>query len=304
MNTAAKTLERAGFGTTPPEQGQWMLLDNYSVIAVQGEDAGIFLQGQFSNDIDALAPGRCQLNAYCNPKGRVLALTRVLKRDAGFILLVPSDVAPNFIQRLRMFVMRAKVVFDMEDQPVAVGTWGPLTGLPDDAETFQCDQEGFRKVCLVARESLAKFDNDCEAGSDLWKLLDISSGIPQVYSQTVEQFIPQNINLDLVDGVNFRKGCCPGQEIVARVKYRGRSKQRMIAGTVITDASVSPGEPVFVAGEDNRKAGLIIDAVNLGEGTVCVSAVAPSPLETELALMSGDGPRISIVALPYDVEQS
>ena len=284
-----------------PRDWRWMSLDTMSLVRVSGEDAQSFLQAQFSNDIDSLVSGETQLNAYCNPKGRVLALPRVLKTHDALFMLVDSAIAPEFIQRLKMFVMRAKVEFEVDGQPTAVGIWGDTQIGDTLLPVSKSDTGDLRKIALCTENMLRSLPAAREADVKLWRLMDIVFGIPQIYPATREAFIPQNINLDLVDGVSFRKGCYPGQEIVARVKYRGRSKQRLIAGTLNVDKSPLAGEEIHVSGGEPRKAGTVVDAVEISSGFSCISAVVTYPIESELALGTADGPVITTLDLPYEI---
>jgi len=141
-------------------------------------------------------------------------------------------------------------------------------------------------------------------GDDSWRLADILSGIPQVYAQTAEQFIPQMINLDRVGGLSFTKGCYPGQEIVARLRYRGRVKQRMLAGIARGLAALAPGDPVHCSRRAGQKVGQVVDAVptDRSRGEYAFSATAPVPLSDAEALRVGPAPGAACarIALPYE----
>ena len=287
--------------TDDPDDWRWMPLNSVSVIRVSGADAQSFLQAQFSNDIDSLAPGRTQLNAYCNPKGRVLALPRVINAGEDLCMLVDSGIAPEFLQRLKMFVMRAKVTFDTEEQPQAIGIWGVPPEVENTFPIGQPDQGDLRHIALCTEDMVQSLPAERETDVKLWRILDIFFGIPQVFAATREAFIPQNLNLDLVDGVSFRKGCYPGQEIVARVKYLGRAKQRLIAGTVCAQNPPVAGEEIHVSGHAPKKVGTVVDAVEMTPGRVCISAVVPHPIETALAVGSAEGPVIDVADLPYEI---
>lgn len=290
-------------------------LDSHALIEVTGDDARDFLQGQFSNDLsevgDAANPARrCQLNAYCNPKGRVLAVMRLVRHDRGWWMVVPAGLADPLISRLKMFVLRARVEIAPKPQTA-------LLGLINGA---QCTGgRGLERVPVrgvVPRQMMIGEPQAVDAfiranalepasGDGPWRLADILSGIPQVYAQTAEQFIPQMINLDRVGGLSFTKGCYPGQEIVARLRYRGRVKQRMLAGVARGLAGLAPGDPVYCdqrAGQNPRKVGQVVDAVPTNRGEYTFSATAPVQLSDGETLRVGPAPGAALtrIALPSE----
>lgn len=289
-------------------------LDSHALIEVTGDDARDFLQGQFSNDLsevgDASDPARrCQLNAYCNPKGRVLAVIRLVRCDGGWWMIVPAGLAEPLISRLKMFVLRARVEIAPKPQTA-------LLGLINDA---QCaGGRGLERVPVrgvVPRHIMIGEPPAVDAfmranalegasGDDRWRLADILSGIPQVYAQTAEQFIPQMINLDRVGGLSFTKGCYPGQEIVARLRYRGRVKQRMLAGVAGGLAGLAAGDPVHSDQRPGQKVGLVVDAVptDRSRGEYAFSATAPVQLGDGETLRVGPAPGAALtrIALPYE----
>ncbi|MYJ51753.1 MAG: folate-binding protein, partial [Gammaproteobacteria bacterium] len=136
-----------------------------------------------------------------------------------------------------------------------------------------------------------------------WKLCDILSGLPQIYAETVEECIPQHVNMDLVNGISFSKGCYPGQEIIARLKYLGKSKYRLCAATAEAPKPVFPGEPLFTAEQPRQKAGVVIDAVATGKGRCCLSAMLKIDRgeHPPAHLGSADGPGLTLGSLPYSV---
>lgn len=292
--------------------GAAVALDSLAYIEVTGADARDFLQGQFSNDLDAVAAGdadggapACQLNAYCNPKGRALAVMRVLRLGDGWLLLAPAALAEQLIKRLRMFVLRAKV--SIESRPVVLRGFvgAPDPGLAraaaDHAGTVCAEVAGVvpRQLIIGDAPAMDALAPEPSASDDKWRLVDILSGIPQVYPATAEAFIPQFINLDRVGGLSFSKGCYPGQEIIARLRYRGRVKQRLVAARARGLESIAPGDPVC-AGDSERKIGLVVDAVPTGRREFVFSATVPWPLG-DTALQVGRDATVTRIALPTDV---
>ena len=299
-------------------------LTSLALIEVSGADAQPFLQGQLSNDIDAIGAGEarvrpCQLNAYCNPKGRMLALIRLARWAGGFRMMVSAGLADGLVKRLKMYVLRARVEIALKPEIVMLGRIG--MGADDDAPTGAGDDAGDaierltldgivpRQILLGEKQAMDAFadtfvdagGHNAETNDDLWRLTDILSGIPQVYPQTVEVFIPQMLNLDLVGGLSFTKGCYPGQEIVARLRYLGKVKQRMLAGTVSGVKNLGPGDPIHTEQRPEQKAGVVVDAVETGNGEYTFSATAPATMIEHGTLRTGSasGPALSRIALPY-----
>ncbi len=295
-------------------------LSSLALIEVRGDDAQSFLQGQLSNDVDAIGHGSggarpSQLNAYCNPKGRVLAVLRLVRHAGGFWMLAPAGLADGLVKRLKMYVLRAKVDIALQPEMALLGL---ING--DDADVGDGIERlllggtggvgggiGSRQILLGEKQVMDSFvragGHEPEPDDDLWRLADIRSGIPQVYAQTAEAFIPQMINLDLVDGLSFTKGCYPGQEIVARLRYRGKAKQRMLAGTVSGVENLAPGAPVYAEQRGDQKAGVVVDAVKTGDGEYTLSATAPANLAEAGTLLVGSasGSALIRIPLPYSV---
>ena len=195
----------------------------YSMIAVRGADAEEFLQGQLSNDVTQASDHPPQLAAWCNPKGRVICLLRVVPIDSGYGLVLPSEIVPDVMRRLTMFRFRSKVQFDLESLPTNLGIPNTISGIQE------------------------------------WLAQQIRSGQPEIWRAQSEKFTPHMLNLDLLNAVSFDKGCYTGQEIVARTHYRGTSKRRCnrfqsaepaAAGDKISDGQRDIGEVVNAAGND------------------------------------------------------
>ena len=261
----------------------WACLQHLSLLDVEGEDATDFLQGQFTNDISNLDLGGMQLTSYCNPKGRMVGIYWLTRTASGYGLIVPSALSSNLIKRLTLYRMRAKVTVSL-NQNVA------LLGLVGNDALF--DAKGLTindslSIAIVpgtpdgpAEGTLEELSMTRRIHSDTWRSITILSAIPQVYAETTELFIPQQVNLDLLNGVSFTKGCYPGQEIVARIRYLGKIKQRMIAARIIaSDANTMPtivaGSPVFSKEREAQKVGTVVDTVKI-DSTIILTAMIPS----------------------------
>lgn len=310
MNTNATPLDGA------------VQLGHLGVIRVQGDDAATFLHGQLSQDIKTLSPSQTRLAALCTAKGRMLASFTVMNPQPGqYWLACSADVLPATFKRLSMFVLRAKAKLDDASAEVAlIGLTGPsalqgvgssdlavwstlpwheglLTRLPDGRDQGT-DVARYLWAGPASQAPATLADRPALALSS-WQWLEVTSGVASIVSGTVEQFVPQMINFELVGGVNFKKGCYPGQEVVARSQYLGKLKRRAVLAQV--DAPVSAGQEVFTTEDPGQPCGMVVNA-------------APSPtsgyaalIETKLAALDGaglhlgapDGPLLRLAELPY-----
>jgi folate-binding protein YgfZ len=279
-------------------------LNDYCCIRLSGEESESFLQSQLTNDIAELKPGAHQINGYCNPKGRALSVFRLLRSGQEFYILLPADLSTALLKRLQLYKMRAKVEITLADNLSIVGALNfDIENADLFLHTWQLDAQ--RAIGLIDLEKQSDFENrygNNLPGSELWRIGEIISGTPQVYESTSEEFIPQHINLDLISGVSFTKGCYPGQEIVARLRYLGKLKQRMIAGTVTNATNCEPGSPVYIAEKGNQKAGAIVESAQCGQTTYVLATVPSSHIEKGLIRVgNSEGPIIDRIPLPYPI---
>jgi len=220
-------------------------LTHLGILRFAGPDALNFLQGQISNDTQRLAANSPLLAAYSSPQGRVLALIYLLPHSGGAVAVLPRELVQPTLERMRKFILRAKVrIDDMHETLVVAGVHGEealqsrgLTA-PHAADAYsELDGVGVARVLhdenrfwvIGAPEILAQLGllGDLERSAEDWRLADIRAGLPQVYGDTSEAFVAQMLNLDVLDGISFTKGCYTGQEIIARTQHRGRIKRRL-----------------------------------------------------------------------------
>ncbi len=299
-------MDLAMFATAQSQQSYLVDLSHLGLIRVNGADAESFLQGQFSNDPGLLENHQSQLHAYCNPKGRTLAIIRLMRSGDGFWMVVPQDLCASLLKRLKMFVLRAKVNMHIDDARSLLGMVGyqHTRDKQQDNRGEQYLVDPGRADMPMARHLIISEEIHHPAGhGDLWRWMDIRAGIPQVYAQTTAAFIPQMVNLDRVEGISFKKGCYPGQEIIARIKYLGKLKQRMIIATVHCATEICPGDAVFNPEKPEQKSGLVVDAVKTGETETWLSATVPTTMIESGALRVGSasGPQLHRSALPYSI---
>lgn len=259
----------------------WLKLAHLAYFRAKGADAASFLQGQLSNDVRLLTEARAQISSYNSPKGRMLAVLHLFRDGEDISLEIHHCVAESILKRLRMYVLRSKVT--LEPAGAAFGLIGPAApsvlaqlGLPCPANPLDVQTRDnirvMRRLGETPRFSLHLVTDRISGLEQLlpegdesdWKRADIEAGIPTIYPQTQDHFVPQWCNLDLLGGISFDKGCYTGQEIVARIHYLGEVKRRMKAIQLAECAGISAGSQI---GQ-----GEVVDVVALPEGG-CLSLV-------------------------------
>lgn len=214
-------------------------LTRYGLLSVTGADAREFLHAQLTNDVLHLAPDAVRFAGWCSAKGRLLATMLVIPAAEGFLLQLSRDLAAPVAKRLGMFVLRAKV--RIEDQSGLWrqdGVWGSERPGPD---VSWADGEASVRVEQGRYLELLRGDKPATAPEEEWTLREIRAGRPLITAATQDLFVPQMVNLEKIGGVDFQKGCYPGQEIVARAQYRGEVKRRMVRLPAPAGALPAPG---------------------------------------------------------------
>ena len=218
-------------------------LTRYGLLSVTGPDARAFLHAQLTNDIENLAADRWMLAGWCSAKGRLLATFVVVPSPGGFLLQLAHDLAEPVAKRLGMYVLRSKVkVADESERWAQFGLWdadlaGPDVAWQGNVVTVRVGEQRFLQ--LGAAAELAAPANADEVQ---WTLQEIRAGRPLITRATQDQFVPQMVNFETIGGVDFRKGCYPGQEIVARAQYRGQVKRRMVHARAPAGVTLAPGQ--------------------------------------------------------------
>jgi folate-binding protein YgfZ len=218
-------------------------LSRYGLLSVQGADAREFLHAQLTNDIRNLSPERAALAGWCSAKGRLLATFLVIPAPQGFLLQLARDLAPAVAKRLSMFVLRSKVkIADESDAWVQFGVWNTNDHVArvswhEGRVTIPVDDKRVLRL-----EPSASASAECKGDEDTWALQEILAGRPLITAATQDQFVPQMVNLEILGGVDFQKGCYPGQEIVARAQYRGQVKRRMVRLPAPQGERLRPGQ--------------------------------------------------------------
>jgi folate-binding protein YgfZ len=301
-------------------------LTAFTTLDFSGADAGDFLHGQLSCDALGLPPDRSTYGTYNTAKGRMLASFLLWRSPVGYRMLLPRAVAPAVQKRLQMFVLRAKVrITDRSDADVLLGISGAaapgviarLCGSPPVnqldvhacADGFVLRVQGGRFILAIGAERAPAIWDALAAslrpvGPACWDWLDIANGIAFVTTATQDQLVPQMANMELIGGVNFKKGCYPGQEIVARTQYLGKLKRRMYLANVHAAPPPAPGDALYSEDVNDQANGLIVASSPAPSGGFdCLAVVqSASAGESRVHLRAPDGPVLVFRPLPYAIE--
>jgi len=289
-------------------------LPNLGVIAAQGDDAATFLQGQLTQDFVQLGASEARLAAYCTAKGRMLASFVGLRRSDGEILLVTSrDILATTLKRLSMFVLRAKVKLrDASAEFDLYGVAGPAAEslapqLP--APWSRIDLAGAAGVALYPADGMSRSLWVVPAGEkapdgpalahELWLWGEVRAGVAAITAPIVEAFVPQMLNYESVGGVNFKKGCYPGQEVVARSQFRGTLKRR--AYLAHSQDPLRAGEEIFHESDAAQPCGTVAQSAQAPAGgwDAIVSMQVALAQDGKLTAGGPQGPGVSISPPPY-----
>lgn len=278
------------------QEGFVAAITDQGLIGLNGDEAASFLHGQLTNDVEHLNQEQVRLAGYCTPKGRLLASFLMWRNATTIYLQLPRTIQPAIQKRLQMFVLRAKAKLhdaslDEANQVVlglggklasaALSAWFPtLPATPFSkvehasgtllrvADVFGSARYEWLTSAATARDAWLRLSEQlAKGGNDAWHLSEIHAGIPQITAATQEQFVPQMVNFELLGGVNFKKGCYPGQEIVARSQYLGKLKRRTTLVS-IADASVAAGGELYTVSDPEQPCGMVVNAAPNGAGGV------------------------------------
>ena len=301
------------------------------LLAASGDEAANFLHNQLTNDVLHLGRSQARLAGYCSPKGRLLA-TFLMWRTADTIFLqLPRTIQAPVQKRLQMFILRAKAKLadaTLEaDTALVLGVggakaeaalaqhFGILPGAPYGklehalgtlirvADAFGMPRyQWLMSVASAKSVWPALAATLARGGNDAWNLSQIHAGVPQITAPTQEQFVPQMINFELIGGVDFKKGCFPGQEIVARSQYLGKLKRRMTLAT-LDGTEFKAGDEVFSSADPLQPCGMLVNCAPNGVGgtdaLVEIKLAAIAHGAPSVRVGSGAGPALRFLDLPY-----
>jgi len=287
-------------------------LPSTAIIEVSGEDASAFLQGQFTSDLGKIGYQQSAFSAWCNAQGRVITTFLVFRDKDRYLLLLPDTLIDSVCQRLKLFVLRSRVVISHQTRYTCIGLSGPhaktIAETLDNPDMFTMNIAGVDtdRIILVAPSEIL---DDLQtrlggvgvqsAAPGLWQLEDINTGIPWLDPQTSGEFLPQELDLENIGALSYNKGCYPGQEIIARLHFRGRAKRSLCQGQIESGTPVpGPGTRLFSASGSGTN-GIVITSVQVSDELVRLLAVIDTELQDsgQAVLDSGDLVHFTPVAL-------
>jgi tRNA-modifying protein YgfZ len=263
-------------------------LDNRSLLKISGSDAESFLQAQLSNNINEIDSSSIQLNAYCQHQGKMLALFWVMRYNDDFLLSFPLDLLEIIKSRLQMFVIMSDVTIDdVTDDYLQIG-------VIDENQNKAFTINNKLSLIITHPNKLAKFSM---SSKEIWDKACIDSSLPEIYLLTSEKIVPQMLNLDINEiGVNFSKGCFPGQEVVARLHYLGVAKRRLFAFK--SDSAMNVGDALFCSTSKSAKArgarykasGMVVSKVQYDTQFYCLATLEVASKDEKVTLNNEQGP--------------
>ncbi|MGB1310788.1 MAG: YgfZ/GcvT domain-containing protein [Leucothrix sp.] len=299
-------------------------LSDRGLLEVSGEDAETFLQNQLTNDITKISETVHQLTAWCNPKGRVIANFRAFKRGQNIYLIMAKDLLETVMTKLGRYIMMSKVsISDATDSLVHFGYAGEnaehdlglildkvptahnevlshgalsILRLPGDTPRFEVFGDITEASALWSQCNVRA----APVSSQAWDFMNIQAGRPVVTAACSEEWIPQMLNFISIDGVDFQKGCYPGQEVVARLNYLGKTKRRLFHLLIETDQVPACNDAIVNA--EGVEIGKVLNAVaNPDDLVECLAILKIADSEDLMFLAQADGPEVTMLELPYPI---
>lgn len=298
-------------------------LSSFGTLRVSGADAQSFLQNLLSNDIRNVDATHAQLSSFNSAKGRMLAVFLIWRDGEDYCVQLPISILEMMRKKLSMYVLRAKVkITDVSNEQICFGISGknaaeilrklcgdvPSENLgcltTEHAHILKINDTRFQLSTSVehAQALWNQLNADAQAvGSGCWDWLNICSGIPTIVPKTQEEFVPQMANLDALGGINFKKGCYPGQEIVARMHYLGKLKRRMFLAHLASEDEPHAGDELFSADMEGQASGMVANAAPAPHGGYDILAVIQTASVESSQIKTLDGGILQILTLPYSL---
>ena len=267
-----------------------ILLKNRALLKISGKDSEEFIQNQFSNDIEKLNHSSIQINAYCQHQGKIIGLFWVMRYEDNFLLSFPIDLADVIKSRLQIFVIMSDVIID--DISASYSQIGLIDEKHSNAYSIN------DRLSLIIDNTIDKFNSKIEGNTE-WTLACIKSSLPEVFLATSEKFVPQMLNLDINEiGVNFSKGCYPGQEVVARLHYLGSAKRRLFSFK--SDHEMQVGDSLYCVnsktalarGDRYKGSGIVVSKVKSNSLFFCLATLDVDLIDEEITLNNEYGPKL------------
>ena len=267
-------------------------LPSLALIEASGADAPEFLHGQFTNDVLGLEDGKATLSAWCNPKGRVIATFLLCRSGDSYWLALPQALKTAFLRRLKLYVLRASVHIAVADEGLTLaGMIGAPAGRAAGVFPVVSPAAGVNNdlaIVIAAPETLREWRTGPQGNEQAWDAANVRRGIPWLGEQTSERFLPQELNLDALGALSYDKGCYPGQEIIARLRYRGEVKRLLRRATAEGALAPRPGNSLTLPGE-TKTIGAVISAVSGPDGSELLVVVERAFIKPGQILAHADG---------------
>ncbi len=297
-------------------------LSQFGLLKVAGDDAQSFLQNLLSNDIREVTSTHAQLSSFNNAKGRMLASMLIWRNGNDYLLQLHHSLCEPIRKKLSMYVLRSKVkIADVSAELVCIGIAGEHANATLKARYSTLPQQAMEVIVDGEDSILCRAANRFQitttpqraielwqllsalhaVGSNCWDWLDIRAGVPFVQAATLEAFVPQMLNFEIVGGVNFKKGCYPGQEVVARMHYLGKASRRMYLAHLDTVVDVTAGDALFSKASEEQSCGTVVDAQRSPNGGIDLLAVVQTASHESASIHLGkmDGAQLQFQPLPY-----
>jgi tRNA-modifying protein YgfZ len=262
------------------------LVTLYTVIDCNGEDASTFLQGQLSCDINQCNDSKFQLAAHCNPQGRVTSLLYVIKHSLGFYLLTHKEMAQTAFDALNKYATFSKVTLSIKDCMLV----GSINDQPNDDKAI-CQGSFYPSRQLAIFEKPPEQSTNIDA---LWHYHDIASGLPRLYPNTVDKFVAPRLNLEYLNAISYKKGCYIGQEIIARLYFKGKLKHHMYLGKSTDTIPLQAEDTLF--NEEKKSIGSVVDCITHNNETYLL---AITTIQTPWQAYTSQKDLVHAIDLPY-----
>ena len=249
-------------------------LEHLRILTISGEDAGELLQGQMTQDVRKLEDEKIHITSFCNVQGRVIASAFIQERNDQYDLILSSEIIDDLENHLQRYILRSKVIIEQSDEK----TFGAYkSDINEDSKECRSLKNDPKRVLTLSSQVPESIDNFIT--SEEWIRCDIENSIAIIYKESTEKFIPQMLNLDILDAVSFSKGCYTGQEVVARVQHRGKIKQRMFKFKTENEDLISHGSEIH---HESKKVGTVVISELIDNYTIGLAVINSADNESQL----------------------
>ena len=249
-------------------------LEHLRILTISGEDAGELLQGQMTQDVRKLKDEKIHITSFCNVQGRVIASAFIQERNDQYDLILSSEIIDDLENHLQRYILRSKVLIEQSDEK----TFGAYkSDINDDSKECRSLKNDPKRVLTLSSQVPESIDNFIT--SEEWIRCDIENSIAIINKESTEKFIPQMLNLDILDAVSFSKGCYTGQEVVARVQHRGKIKQRMFKFKTENEDLISRGSEIH---HESKKVGTVVISELIDNYTIGLAVINSADNESQL----------------------